>query len=303
MKNRVIRILSLFVLITLFLLPFQVIAADDIEVIISSEGNLECRMTTFEGAGDWQPINPDLGGLIPELNASFNSGLFTMTSGNYANNPSPPTILLWLDGEFGVTFEEPVSSVSFYYCSVVPLTVEGIDENGVVVVSAMGTANDLWTFGVWDPITISVGENIISQVRLQGAPNRVCIDDFKTCRFINQPPEVNSVTASPAHLWPPNHKAVDVAINVDVADPDPDPDGLDDIEGIAYSVADEYGEYNVAETTLPDDGIISLVAERDGKDKDGRIYTITVTVYDASGLSVWNVVTTIEREVVLKTAN
>jgi len=41
----------------------------------------------------------------------------------------------------------------------------------------------------------------------------------------------------------------------------------------------------VDETDLREDGIISLIAERDGKDKDGRVYTITVTVYDVGELS------------------
>ena len=54
---------------------------------------------------------------------------------------------------------------------------------------------------------------------------------------------------------------------------------------ITYSVADEYGISDVAETDLAEDGVVSLIAERDGKGKDGRIYTITVTVYDAGGPS------------------
>ncbi len=37
----------------------------------------------------------------------------------------------------------------------------------------------------------------------------------------------------------------------------------------------------VAETDLPENGIISLIAARDGDDIDGRVYTVTVTVYDA----------------------
>lgn len=97
----------------------------------------------------------------------------------------------------------------------------------------------------------------------------------------NQPPVVNSVAANPAQLWPPNGKPVSVTITVDATDPD----GSDDIVRTTYSVTDEYGTYNVAETDLPEDGVISLIAVRDGKDKDGRVYTITVIVYDAGGLS------------------
>ena len=97
----------------------------------------------------------------------------------------------------------------------------------------------------------------------------------------NQPPVVDSVAASPGQLWPPNGKPVSVTITVDATDPN----GPEDIVRTTYSVTDEYGTYNVAETDLPEDDVISLIAERDGKDKDGRVYTIIVTVYDSSGLT------------------
>ena len=101
----------------LFLLQGQVFAADDIEVIISRHARTECRLTTFEGAPDYQPINPDLDGLIPELNARFDSGWYTLIYGSFSNNPSPPTIAFWVDYNNYVTFEEPVAAVSFYYSS------------------------------------------------------------------------------------------------------------------------------------------------------------------------------------------
>jgi len=99
----------------------------------------------------------------------------------------------------------------------------------------------------------------------------------------NGQPVIGSVTADPDRLWPPNHKHVDVTIIMDATDPD----GDGDIESATYtySVTDEYGIYDVAETNLPEDGVISLVAERDGEDRDGRVYTITVTAYDAGKLS------------------
>ncbi len=106
--------------------------------------------------------------------------------------------------------------------------------------------------------------------------------DYVTYSILtNQPPVVNSVVADPSELWPPNHKAVPVALAIDAVDLD-EPQ---DIVRITYSVADEYGKYDVAETDLPGDGVISLIAARNGRDKDGRVYTITVTVYDSQGLS------------------
>ncbi|MCK4331719.1 MAG: hypothetical protein KAW81_04080, partial [Dehalococcoidia bacterium] len=113
------------------------------------------------------------------------------------------------------------------------------------------------------------------------------LSDFEditiTVGDVNREPVIGSVTADPDRLWPPNHKHVDVTIIMDATDPD----GDGDIESATYtySVTDEYGIYDVAETNLPDDGVISLIAERYGEDKDGRVYMITVTVYDAGGLS------------------
>ena len=97
----------------------------------------------------------------------------------------------------------------------------------------------------------------------------------------NQSPIINTTTTDPERLWAPNHKAMDVTITVNATGPD----GPEDIVKITYSVIDEYGEYDVAEKDLPNNGVISLIPERDGKDKDGRVYTIIITVYDAAGLS------------------
>ncbi|UCB43342.1 MAG: hypothetical protein JSV77_01460 [Dehalococcoidales bacterium] len=97
----------------------------------------------------------------------------------------------------------------------------------------------------------------------------------------NSPPVIDSVNADPDILWPPNHKPVDVTITVVATDPD----GAEDIDKITYSVLDEYGVYNVPETDIPEDGIISLIAERNGDDQDGRLYIITIIVYDFGGMT------------------
>jgi len=97
----------------------------------------------------------------------------------------------------------------------------------------------------------------------------------------NQPPVISNASPSITSLWPSNKKAVDVTIVVDATDSN----GPEDIVRTTYSVVDEYEEYNVAETDFPENGIISLIAARDGTDTDGRIYTITITVYDTGDLS------------------
>ncbi len=102
-----------------------------------------------------------------------------------------------------------------------------------------------------------------------------------TMTAVNDAPTITSLTASTKFLWPADGKPASVTLSGSATDPD----GQEDIARTAYSVADEYGQYNVAETTLPAGGALSLIADRDGNDPDGRLYTITVKVYDAGGLS------------------
>jgi hypothetical protein len=116
---------------------------------------------------------------------------------------------------------------------------------------------------------------------------KITVDN--TPPVINRPPVIQSVTANPSQLWPPNNKPVNVKITVAATDPD----GAGDIVRTTYSVADEYGKYNVPETNLPSNGIISLIADKNGNDKDGRVYAVTIKVYDAGGLSASSIVNVI----------
>ncbi len=86
---------------------------------------------------------------------------------------------------------------------------------------------------------------------------------------------VITITASPNTLWPPNHKMKDVFINGSVTG------AGSGIASITFTVEDEY---NLVEPTLTGFGqTIQLQAWRYGNDKDGRTYTITVTVIDTLG--------------------
>jgi hypothetical protein len=90
------------------------------------------------------------------------------------------------------------------------------------------------------------------------------------------PPVILSVTANPNQLWPANNKPINVKITVV-------PSNI--VGTTTYSVVDEYNQYNVSERPLPSDGIISLLADKKGDDKDGRVYTITIKVSSAGRLS------------------
>ncbi len=92
------------------------------------------------------------------------------------------------------------------------------------------------------------------------------------------------LSADPRQLWPPNRRMVDVTLT-GIAE-----DTGTGIEEVSFRVVDEYGL--VQPVVAPVTGgrlarvdfstVIPLEASRAGKDKNGRTYTIEVTVSDAA---------------------
>ena len=91
-----------------------------------------------------------------------------------------------------------------------------------------------------------------------------------------------TVTVDPSRLWPPNHKAVTVTL-AGVAE-----DGGTGVESVSVRVLDEYGLVMPAVAPVAGNGAgrlewrvaFDLEASRRGEDRDGRVYTIEVTVTD-----------------------
>jgi hypothetical protein len=103
------------------------------------------------------------------------------------------------------------------------------------------------------------------------------------------PPIVDSVSASPSTLWPPNHKFTTVQISV-VAHDTCDPNPKCAVIAIASSEPPTGGgqgntqpdfqfttQYMTSPATLP----VQLRAEREGTG-GGRVYTVTVNCKDAA---------------------
>jgi hypothetical protein len=97
------------------------------------------------------------------------------------------------------------------------------------------------------------------------------------------PPEIHSLTATPNVLWPPNHKMVPVTLNIDASD----------CQVVTSRVVSVRSSEPVRRTGIGDlapDWVIGtngmsllLRAERSGRSKNGRIYTITVETSDGTG--------------------
>ena len=95
------------------------------------------------------------------------------------------------------------------------------------------------------------------------------------------PPSITGVSATPASLWPPNHKLVDVLVNYSVTAPCGEP---------AACILSVASNEPVSNKWRPPDWVVldahhlELRAERSG-DGTGRIYTITIGCTDTRGNS------------------
>lgn len=103
-------------------------------------------------------------------------------------------------------------------------------------------------------------------------------------QFCNEPPDVTQAYSSVDRIWPPNHKFVTGEI-LGVTDPDGDPFTIT-ITGITsdQATATELGAGGA--THAPDaNGVgtsaFEVRAERSGRDKEGRVYTVTFTADDS----------------------
>ncbi len=93
--------------------------------------------------------------------------------------------------------------------------------------------------------------------------------------YLDKTPPKLSITATPDTLWPPDNKMVDVTISGKAED------SLSGIDSLSFKVTDEYGKVQPIITGFG--STIKLEASRDGNDKDGRIYAISVTAKDKAG--------------------
>jgi len=137
--------------------------------------------------------------------------------------------------------------------------------------------------GVGPTVVLPLGTTTITLVvndgTLDSDPDTVDITVEDTT-----PPTISNISASPNVLWPPNHKMVEVIVEVEAEDTcDPEPDcwilgvtSNEPINGPGDGSTEPDWEYT------DDPWVVLLRAERAGGGS-GRIYTIIVECMDASG--------------------
>ena len=101
------------------------------------------------------------------------------------------------------------------------------------------------------------------------------------------PPTVENVSASPAMLWPPNHTMIEVNLEVDAFDTCDAGEAAPTcaITGISSNQpANDIGDGNTdTDWEITGQLTANLRAERNGRRRSGRIYTLEVTCADLAG--------------------
>ncbi|MFC1627707.1 hypothetical protein ACFL3H_01170 [Gemmatimonadota bacterium] len=188
---------------------------------------------------------------------------------------------------------DPPPSEEYSECVIMINDIEVIiqdldDSNNQVIQPSVGqmygdhsVAVPLGMFGDVDDVNIIIGasydEAVSGFYSIDFAPDNGSYPYSIQTGSSNEPPEIFSVAVSPEVIWPPNNRERFITLAVDANDPD------EDTLEYFYSIEDEYGEYTCTDEPLT--GGIRLMASRRGYDKDGRTYTITVTVVDPDGES------------------
>ena len=117
---------------------------------------------------------------------------------------------------------------------------------------------------------------------LERFPGSAAAEEAKS-RLDSTPPSLD-LAASPAALWPPNHRLEPITVSVEVSD-DQDPNPRVNLVSIACDDACDPAVDIVDAVYGTDDRQFQLRSERKGMSTAGRTYTITYSATDASGNS------------------
>jgi len=237
------------------------------------------------------------------------TGLFTdgtqlqdaLTSANYSVSGGTVQVTLpaltgvvLLPAPVNLDLEPPDASIS---------TAPGANSNGWINVlpvtvnfSATDEGSGVQQLRYWiddGAVTAVAGDSASTQLSVEGSykvglralDNAGNISEGERLRVnVDVTPPVVNVSASPSSLWPPNGKMVSVTVSGTITD---------SLSGVnpstaAFAVVDEYGLVQPSgPVSLGPGGTYSfavlLQASRNGNDKDGRQYTITVSADDFAG--------------------
>lgn len=153
-----------------------------LEVLVH-EGSI-CYLVTFEGGGDFEPIHPENGFLVPGTPVRFDGNWGTISASFFPWLPALPSgdvfALFGFEGSNvgTLTFEEPVARVSLAHLSFTDLTLDAYDASGALVASTSAPAEST----AWNFMQVDAGSNVIVRAEVV-TPGlfEIGIDDLDVC--------------------------------------------------------------------------------------------------------------------------
>ena len=238
-----------------------------------------------------------VGGLFTDgtqLQDAISGATYGVSSGNVQLTLARLTGVVLLPSPVNVDLVPPIASIT---------TTPGANGNGwinslpvTVNLSATDSGSGVEQLRYWinnGQVTAFAGSSTSTQLTAQGSynvglraiDNAGNISALATAAFgIDVTPPAVSVSANPSSLWPPNGKMVPVTVSGTIKD---------SLSGVnpstaTFAVVDEYGMVQPSgPVNLGHGGSYSftvlLQASRNGNDKNGRQYTITVSARDLAG--------------------
>lgn len=237
----------------------------------------------------------------PTVDDLCDPGAVTVAHDAPAVFPSGTTIVTWTATDGAGNMTSATQSVTIL--DTIPPTLTPPGPITAECQGPAGTAVDLGTPIVDDlcdpaavtvghdaPATFPLGTTTVTWTATDGAGNVTSATQDVT--VVDTTPPALTVAVSPAMLWPPNHKLVEIVPTIDasdVCDASPTVELLnitmdEGEETITYDPAydETLGDGHTTDDIQVIEGRIFLRAERSGLG-DGRVYTITYSATDASG--------------------
>jgi hypothetical protein len=214
--------------------------------------------------------------LVPSTGTTRNNGIKVSAAGDIGlASPDMTLLSLFHQGDSGWSLSYAWSGLWFM----------GLDfDSEGAIVAAVGPASPL---GLPDQIVRLVPGSDAVQVQSQGGllstPMSIAV-----CKIDPVPDDttapVITAAADPSILWPSNGKTVSVTVSGEITDMG---SGLD-LSSASYAILDEYGQVQpqgpiAVQTSGSYEFTVLLEAQRNGNDKDGRHYTISIRASDTAG--------------------
>jgi len=157
--------------------------------IKTTENGQQCTTITFEGLADLAAVPP-----IEGINSPGWLSLIDYDAGgngNFANEPSPQTIMFWLGGDPSIVLDKPASKVEFYYSTSVTLIVTAFDKDNHQIAQITrppnfqgGPGDPNGDYSGWTALTVLVPGKKIKRLNVVGGPNYTGFDNLKVCNAI-----------------------------------------------------------------------------------------------------------------------